>query len=102
MQIGSSFSLIDTVISAVHGQSESMRNITSGVGDARKAVPDIVGTESDIGAEAELGILGSRINLNHLSVQMTNMNIAVQAYEVNFGVLGRYEQMTETTLELLG
>jgi flagellar basal body rod protein FlgC len=101
MQIESSFSLIDTVLSAMHEQTGRMNIITSGVADARKAVPEIVGIESDMGAEAGFGSFGSRINLDLLPVQMTNLDVAVQAYEVNVGVLGYYKQMTEETLELL-
>jgi flagellar basal body rod protein FlgC len=102
MRIESSFGLVDTAISAMQKQAESMRIITSSDGNARRAVPDIAGTESGIGVDAGLGSRGSRVNLDLLPVQMTNLDIAVQTYEINVGVLGRYKQMTETTLGLLG
>ena len=102
MQIESSFSLMDTAISAMHRQSEYMRNITSGVANARATVPETVGTEGDMGAQAGAKSRGSRINLDHLTVQMTNLNIAAQAYEANIDVLRSYQQITETKTDLLG
>ena len=102
MQIESSFNLIDTTISAMREQGDRMRNITSGVVNERASVPDTVAAESDMGEEAGAENLGSSINLDHLPVQMTNLNIAAHTYEANVGVLSRYKRMTETTLELLG
>jgi flagellar basal body rod protein FlgC len=101
MRIESSFSLVDSAISAMQKQAE-MRIISSDVGNARTAVPEIVGTESDRGAEAGLGSCASRINLEHLPNRMTNLNSAVQTYKTNVGVLERYKQMTKIKLELLG
>ena len=102
MQIESGFSLIDTAVSAMRGQGESMRNITSGIANAKTSVPDIVGTESDMGADAGVKSRGSLIDLDNLPIQMTNLNIAAHTYEANVDLLGRYQQMTETTLEILG
>jgi flagellar basal body rod protein FlgC len=102
MQIDSSFSLIDTAISAIHGQDKRMRIITSGVASTKTTVPDMVGSENDIGAGDETKSHIGRINLDLLPVQMTDLNIVAKAYEANIGVLGRYKQMTETTLDLLG
>jgi len=39
-------------------------------------------------------------NVN-LPVEMINLNIATRAYQANAAVLKRYQQMVETTLELL-
>jgi len=36
-----------------------------------------------------------------LPVEMINMNIATKMYQANVAVLKRYQQMLETTLELL-
>ena len=102
MQIESGFSFINTVISAMRGHSEHMSNITSGVGVARRAVPEIVGTESDMGTEFGAGSFSNLIDLDNMPVRMTNLNVAAQAYEANVGVMGCYQQMTETKLELLG
>ena len=102
MQIESNFSLMDTAISAMRRQSEYMRNITSDVANERTTVPETVGTEGDTGARAGAKSRGSRINLEHLPVQMTNLNIAAQAYEANIVVLRRYQQITETKTDLLG
>jgi flagellar basal body rod protein FlgC len=102
MRIESSFGLVDTAISAIQKQAERMRVISSDVGNTRTAVPEIVDIKSDRGAEDGFGSLGSRIDLNHLPVKMTNLNFAVQTYKANVGVLERYKQMTETKLELLG
>jgi len=102
MQIESRFSLIDTSISAMRGQGECKLNITSGIANAKTSVTDIVGIESDMGTEAGAQSRGSRINLDLLPVQMTNLNLAAHAYEANISLLSRYRQMTETTLELQG
>ena len=39
-------------------------------------------------------------NVN-LPVEMMNLSVAARAYEANVAVLGRYQKMVETTLELL-
>ena len=39
-------------------------------------------------------------NVN-LPIEMVNLNIAARAYQANAAVLKRYQQMVETTLELL-
>ena len=36
-----------------------------------------------------------------LPIEMMNLNIAARAYQANIAVLKRYQQMVETTLELL-
>jgi flagellar basal-body rod protein FlgC len=36
-----------------------------------------------------------------LPVEMINMNIATKMYQANVAILKRYQQMLETTLELL-
>jgi flagellar basal body rod protein FlgC len=41
------------------------------------------------------------MSLDDLPAQMINLNIATRAYKANVAVLKRYEQMIETTLELL-
>lgn len=102
MRIESGFSLIDSAITAMQEQAERVSNSTSGVANIKTAVPEIVGTENDRGAEAGFGSPGNCIDLNNLSVQITNLDIAVQTYKANIGVLERYRQMTETKLELLG
>lgn len=102
MQIESSFGLIDTAISTMRGQGECKLITKSITNKPKTAFPDIVGTKSDITAEAVFASRESYIDLDRLQVQMANMLVAVNKYEVNIGVLGRYKQMTETTLELLG
>jgi flagellar basal body rod protein FlgC len=59
-------------------------------------------TENNMGAEVGIFRHGSLINLDVLSVRMTNLNIAARAYETNIGLLSRYKQMRETKMELLG
>jgi len=37
----------------------------------------------------------------HLPVEMINLNVAARTYQANAAILKRYQQMVETTLELL-
>jgi flagellar basal-body rod protein FlgC len=37
----------------------------------------------------------------HLPIEMMNLTVAARAYEANAAILKRYQQMVETTLELL-
>jgi len=102
MLIESRFNLIDSVISAMRGQRKNMPNIISGVDNPRTNVPDITGTESDMGAETGVWSHEGLFNMDNVPVRMTNLLVAAKAYEANVGVLGRYKQMTEIKLELLG
>jgi hypothetical protein len=102
MQIENSFSLIDTAISTMCRTGESKLIINSITNKPEMAFPNIVGAKSDITSEVGFTSRESHIDLDHLPVQMKNMLVAVNKYEANIGVLGRYKQMTETTLELLG
>ena len=101
MRIESGFSLINSAISAMQKQAE-MRIISSDVGNTRTAVPEIVGFESDMDTESGIMSGGSHISLDHIPVPMINLNMAVQTYEANIGILECYKQMTEIKLELLG
>ena len=102
MRIDCGFSLTDMAVSSMRNQSKRMLNIISGVGNERTTIPDMVGTEGDIIAEIGDKSRGSLIDMDNVSIQMTNLNIAAHTYEANVGLLGRYKQMTETKLELLG
>jgi len=102
MQIESRFSLIDAVISTLRDHGKRMPNIISGVDNTKTNIPDMVGTEDDMGAEAGAGRRGSLIDMDNVPVQMTNLIVAAQTYEANVGILSRYKQMTETKPELLG
>lgn len=102
MQIDCSFNLTDLAVSAMRNQSKRMLNNISGVENARTNVADMKGAENSMGAEAGTGSSGILINMDNLPVRMANLNIAAQTYDANVGLLGRYRQMTETKLELLG
>ena len=102
MLIESRFDLIDSVISAMRGQSERMLNIISGVDNPATNVPDITGTGNYMDSEPGSSGRRSLIDMDNEPVRMTNLLVAAKAYEANVGVLGRYKQMTETKLELLG
>jgi hypothetical protein len=102
MPIESRFDLIDSVISAMRGQCKNMPDIITGVDNPRKNVPDITHAESDMGAGTGVRSHGGLFDLDSVPVRMTNLLVAAQTYEANVGLLGRYKQMTETKLELLG
>ena len=102
MQIDSSFSLIDAAISAMRRQRKNMPNIITGIDNPRTNIPDIPHAESDMGAVTGIRSHGGLFDLDNVPVRMTNLLVAARAYEANVGVLGRYKQMTETKLELLG
>ena len=102
MLIESRFDLIDSVISAMRGQRKNMPDIITDVDSPATNVPDITHAESDMGAGIGIGSHGGLFDLDNVPVRMTNLLVAAKAYESNIGVLGRYKQMTETKLELLG
>ena len=102
MLIESRFDLIGSVISAMRGQRKNMPDIITGVDNPKANVPDITHAESDMGAELGVRSHGGLFDLDNMPVRMTNLIIAAQTYKANIGVLGRYKQMAETKLELMG
>lgn len=102
MEIDCSFNLTDLAVSAMRNQSRNMLNNITSVDNAGASIPDMAGTESDMEIEAGIMSRGSLIDMGNVPVRMTNLIVAAQTYEANVGLLGRYKQMTETKLELMG
>ncbi len=90
----SSFSPIDIAISGIQGQGKRMKDISSNVASMSTTIGQ-AGLDPDA-----VGVKGG-MTLDDLPAQMINLNTATRAYKANVAVLKRYEQMIETTLELL-
>ena len=82
----------------MQGQGKRLEKISSNVANVGKSIADKKGTAPKPGAKAGAG---GAVTMDDLPSQMINMNTATRAYEANVAVLKRYEQMMETTLELL-
>ena len=80
------------------GQGKRLEKISSNVANIGKSTAGGKGTAPKLGTGA--GGRGA-VTMDDLPSQMINMNTATRAYEANVAVLKRYEQMMETTLELL-
>jgi flagellar basal body rod protein FlgC len=102
MEIDCSFNLTDIAVSAMRNQSKNMLNNISSVDDAGASIADMAGTKSDMDTEAGIVSRVSLIDMDSVPVRMTNLIVAAQTYEANVGLLGRYKQMTEAKLELMG
>lgn len=94
----SSFNTIDMAISGMRGQGKRMKNVSSNIANIGKGTAGGGGSGSDPNATTGLG---RAVTIDDLPSQMIEINSATRAYKANVAVLKRYEQMVETTLELL-
>jgi flagellar basal body rod protein FlgC len=99
MRVGSSnFNTIDVAISGMRGQGKRMKDISSNIANIGRGTAGGGGAVSD--PHAATG-LGRSVTIDDLPSQMIEINSATRTYKANVAVLKRYEQMVETTLELL-
>ena len=93
-----SFNPVDIAISGMRGQGKRMEDISSGVANLGKGGQS-GGSRNNTG----IGLTGGAqaMSMDDLPNQMINLNKATRAYKANVAVLKRYEQMINTTLELL-
>lgn len=96
----SSFNPIDIAISGMRGQGRRLEDISSNVAGIGKGGTVAASAGAGTGLGSGSGGTGG-ITMDDLPQQMINMNIATRAYKANVAVLRRYEQMINTTLELL-
>ena len=96
-RIGSSssfnFNPIDIAISGMRGQGKRMEDISTNVANVSTTVRK----------PGQPGAAGGKggISLDDLPAQMMSLNTASRGYRANVAILRRYEDMMETTLELL-
>ncbi len=93
-----SFNTIDIAISGMRGQDNRMKDISSNLANIGKGTAGGGASAPEPGATAGVG---RAVTMDDLPSQMININLATRAYKANVAVLKRYEQMMETTLELL-
>ena len=93
-----SFNTIDIAISGMRGQGKRMKDISSNLANIGKGITGGGGSAPEPGATAGVG---RAVTMDDLPSQMININLATRAYKANVAVLKRYEEMMETTLELL-
>jgi len=98
MRVEGSANPIDIAISGMRGQSTRMKDISSNIANIGKGAAGGGGSASDPNATTGLG---REVTLDDLPSQMIDINSATRVYKANVAVLKRYEQMMETTLELL-
>ena len=122
MEVNNVFGPIDIAISGLRAQKKQMEVITSNIANARttdagkgepyRRLEAIFKTEDDDIGGVTLDKIAKdtsdfyRIfdpghpNVN-LPKEMMNLTIATRAYQANAAILKRYQQMVQTTLELL-
>ncbi len=98
MRVEGSVNPIDIAISGMRGQGTRMKDISSNIANIGKGTAGGGAYSSDPSAT---GGVGRAVTMDDLPSQMININSATRAYKANVAVLKRYEQMMETTLELL-
>ena len=75
-----------------------MKDISSNIANIGQGTSGGGASASDPSATTGLG---RAVTLDDLPSQMIDINSATRVYKANVAVLKRYEQMMETTLELL-
>ena len=98
MRVEGSANPIDIAISGMRGQSTRMKDISSNIANMGKGTAGEGAYSSD---PSETTGLGRAVTIDDLPSQMIDINSATRVYKANVAVLKRYEQMMETTLELL-
>ncbi len=131
MKVDSNFGTVDISISGLRAQNKNMQLISSNVANAQStddgSGQPYRRVESVLKADANGGVTFEDVkpdmsdfqqilkpghpnadaqgyvsmpNVN-VPIEMMNLNAAVRSYKANAAVLKRYQQMVETTLELL-
>lgn len=101
IRVNSSFDPIDMAIAGMRGQGKRLENITSGVAGIGRSSGSTGSITNATSTAIGTGGGAREVTMDDLPSQMINMNKATRAYEANVAVLKRYEQMINTTLELL-
>ena len=82
----------------MRGQGKRMENVSANIANIGKGSAG--GGVYSIDPSATTG-LGRAVTIDDLPSQMIEINSATRLYKANVAVLRRYEQMMQTTLELL-
>lgn len=131
MKVDSNFGTVDISISGLRAQTKNMELISSNVANAQStddgSGQPYRRVEAVLKADANGGVVFEDVNADmsdfqkilkpghpsadaqgyvsmpnvNVPIEMMNLNAAVRSYKANAAVLKRYQQMVETTLELL-